>query len=47
MRVQWKLSHSMLHHQRGSEVDVQIKIGSNHSGDKQTQRSRNKVMLYT
>ena len=34
MRVQLKLSNLMLCHQRGSEVDLQMKIGSEHAGNK-------------
>ena len=47
MRVQWRLSHLMLYHQRGSEVDLCMKICSNNAGDLQTRRSRTKFMVHT
>ena len=47
VRVQWKLSHLMLHHQRGSQVDLQMKVGSDHAGNKQTRRSRTRFVICT
>ena len=46
MRVQWKLSHLMLHNQRGSKVDLQVKVGSNHAGNKQARKLRTMFLIH-